>query len=425
MTYLSGITLIPNSTLQFCYFLLIIFIVISLKSQKPLYNYQIKYIKPLLIFFQFIIFITIIFRGIGLSFLDSESWGGFTYIILLTNIVFIFYIDRAVLNESDWYKSIKYLTFLSLLPVLIEIMYYFGITGFWNHFIPTPLEQVKEINTFGTRFQTANIASQMIAVYAFFIFPRSLDRKENKKKFTFLIMISFFLAGLSGHRIAIISISLFLLITILLNKRIEVKRSIKKVGIILILVYVIVLLSVGVLPYSFQRSVSFLPFIKVEESALTDASGSEDFRILIWRSVIDVIPKYFIFGKGVTFSSDYFHWIEATEPGSIEDFIITGNLHNGPLSLVISFGIFGFFIAMLLFFCTIIDINKVNKKVWSLPNLKSYFITIYSLFVVEVFVFIFIYGDLNKTLPFIFIIIAIIRGIIISEKNSEFIKNTI
>ena len=304
-------------------------------------------------------------------------------------------------------------------------MFYLGITGFWNHFIPTALEQEKVINAFGTRFQTANIASQMIAVYAFFLFPSSVDRKENKKKFALLIIISFFLAGLSGHRIAIFSISFFLLIRILLNKRIDVIKLIKKVGIILVLAYVIVLLFVGVFPYSFQRSVSFLPFINVEESALTDASGSEDFRILIWRSVIDVIPKYFILGKGVTFSSDYFRWIEGTEPGSIEDFVVTGNLHNGPLSLVISFGIFGFFVAISIFFCTIIDINKVKKKVWFLPNLKSYFITIYSLFVVEVFVFIFIYGDLNKTLPFIFIIIALLRGIIISEKNSEYIKNSI
>lgn len=98
------------------------------------------------------------------------------------------------------------------------------------------------------------------------------------------------------------------------------------------------------LPLSVQRSLSFLP-LNVDPSAKLDARSSWDWRVDMWRVVVPEIPKYLLLGKGFAFSgTDMYLTEEATRRGlarGYDAYVVGGLYHQGVLTLIIPFGIFG------------------------------------------------------------------------------------
>src|SRR5437879_3225317 len=106
------------------------------------------------------------------------------------------------------------------------------------------------------------------------------------------------------------------------------------------------------MPLAFQRSLSFLP-IKVDNLARSDAIGTLDWRFSIWKAVLPEVPKYFLLGKGYSYSGvDSYLTAEAMRRGlytPYESTLIDGNYHNGFLTLAIPFSILG--VLVFLWFC--------------------------------------------------------------------------
>jgi hypothetical protein len=98
------------------------------------------------------------------------------------------------------------------------------------------------------------------------------------------------------------------------------------------------------MPLSVQRAISFLP-VKVDADVRADATGSTDWRVQMWTVVIKDVPKYLIVGKGYSIDpTDLYMTTEAVRMGIIggyEEALLAGDYHNGPLSLIIPFGIAG------------------------------------------------------------------------------------
>jgi hypothetical protein len=106
------------------------------------------------------------------------------------------------------------------------------------------------------------------------------------------------------------------------------------------------------LPLTVQRSLSFLP-LEVDPTARKDAEGTAEWRFEMWKAVLPDVPKYFWVGKGFTFNgTDYWLTLQAVTRQmfvSYEHTLISGNYHNGILTIIIPFGIFGFL--AFLWFC--------------------------------------------------------------------------
>lgn len=98
------------------------------------------------------------------------------------------------------------------------------------------------------------------------------------------------------------------------------------------------------LPLSVQRSLSVLP-IPVSEIARFDAEQSSRWRLDMWAVLKPEIPRYFWSGKGFTASAtDYYLTQEMVRRDIVRDYesmILAGDYHNGPLSVLIPFGIWG------------------------------------------------------------------------------------
>jgi hypothetical protein len=100
------------------------------------------------------------------------------------------------------------------------------------------------------------------------------------------------------------------------------------------------------LPPTIQRSLAFLP-LPIDPVIRQDAEGSSEWRLRIWKAVLPQVSQYLFLGKGLGMSREYLE--SSTQiglDGISEDqggAALAGDYHNGPLSLAITFGIWGVF----------------------------------------------------------------------------------
>jgi hypothetical protein len=96
------------------------------------------------------------------------------------------------------------------------------------------------------------------------------------------------------------------------------------------------------LPLVVQRSLSFLPG-KFNWVARESASATVEWRVGMWRDVLPEVPKCLFKGKGWGIDArDFYTTVEmgeGVEP--LAGTILVGNYHNGPLSILIPFGLYG------------------------------------------------------------------------------------
>jgi hypothetical protein len=103
------------------------------------------------------------------------------------------------------------------------------------------------------------------------------------------------------------------------------------------------------LPFTFQRSMSFLP-LKWDPEVLVDAEGSSEWRYAIWRATWPKVPEHLLLGKGYNISAeDYemtgqgtFSRIKSSHIDAGDDALtFSSDYHSGPLSTLMPFGLWG------------------------------------------------------------------------------------
>src|SRR5205085_2863821 len=101
------------------------------------------------------------------------------------------------------------------------------------------------------------------------------------------------------------------------------------------------------LPLNVQRTLSVLPGVKIDPIARLDAEASSEWRLNIWRHLVPQIPHYLLVGKGLGFSGSDLQSLVTVSPNTglgdadVEGIELVADYHNGPLSVIIPFGIFG------------------------------------------------------------------------------------
>jgi hypothetical protein len=98
------------------------------------------------------------------------------------------------------------------------------------------------------------------------------------------------------------------------------------------------------LPPTIQRSLAFLP-LPIDPVIREEAEGSSEWRLRIWKAVLPEVSQYLFLGKGLAMSREDLefstqiglHVISEDQRGAA----LAGDYHSGPLSLAITFGIWG------------------------------------------------------------------------------------
>jgi hypothetical protein len=99
------------------------------------------------------------------------------------------------------------------------------------------------------------------------------------------------------------------------------------------------------LPLMAQRALSFVPAVPLNPVAKESAQASTEWRVEMWKQVLPQVPHYLLKGKGYALDpNDLFmaHLSIARGFGiQASSAVVAGDYHNGPLSVIIPFGLFG------------------------------------------------------------------------------------
>ena len=147
------------------------------------------------------------------------------------------------------------------------------------------------------------------------------------------------------------------------------------------------------LPLPVQRCLAVLP-LKLDPEATMSAQASSDWRLEIWRSLYPQIPQYLFLGKGLTFDANDMAMNQTianqvgADPGG--QLATAGDYHNGPLSLIIPFGIWGA-IAFLWFLIASVQVLWANYKYGGqeIRKINSFLL---SYFIAKIIIFFFVFG---------------------------------
>ena len=98
------------------------------------------------------------------------------------------------------------------------------------------------------------------------------------------------------------------------------------------------------MPATVQRVLSVFP-VKIDPSVRAEAEGSSTWRFDMFHVVWQEAPQYFWIGKGYSIDPTELYVVtEAMRMGIVpgyEEAIVAGDYHDGFLSVIIPFGIFG------------------------------------------------------------------------------------
>jgi hypothetical protein len=148
------------------------------------------------------------------------------------------------------------------------------------------------------------------------------------------------------------------------------------------------------LPLQVQRSLSFLP-ISIDPHVAQGAESSSEWRMEMWREAWHrEVPEYLFKGKGYAINPDDLHISTfAQQVGNWRNWewaLTAGDYHNGPLSLLIPFGVWGVIAFLWIVFAGFRYLLTNYRN--SPPDLKGVNGFLLVLFVVRVLFFLAVYG---------------------------------
>jgi len=308
---------------------------------------------PLLLLAVIVIITILLTGGIGSRAFGSETWGAKRYLGVLGAIAGYFALvgHRIPLRHANLAATLFFLS--GVTAVMADLAFaagpnFYFVFAFFSSDIAS-----QQAFTQMTFMRLAGLTWMAQAGICFLLVRYGIRGLLNLaypwRLALFLILFSLGLFG--GFRSTVVLTAL-LLMTQFYYEGLLRSRFLPMVLSVAVLGGVFIVAFVDKMPLSVQRSLSFLP-LNVDSAARADAAGSLDWRLQMWKVVVKDVPTYFFKGKGYTFSgTDYVLTQEAQRRGlftAYEDTLISGNYHQGMLTLCIPFGIWG--VIAFIWFC--------------------------------------------------------------------------
>jgi hypothetical protein len=153
------------------------------------------------------------------------------------------------------------------------------------------------------------------------------------------------------------------------------------------------------LPGAIQRALAFLP-LQINQQVAQEAGGSLDWRLDMWKALLPQVPHYLLLGKGYAWSHMDLELLTGSDAAVKGTFAenqpsaLSGSYHNGPLSVVMTFGIWGV-ITLVWFWIAGIRVVYNNHR-YGDPALRTVNTFLLIAFVARIIFFILIFGDVGS-----------------------------
>jgi hypothetical protein len=305
-------------------------------------------VKPLILLVAVILITAKCRGGIGLQMFGGSSVGGRGYVILLSAIAGFFALtarsfppQRALFFVGLFFAGQATIA-LGELSSVVGPGLYFIFLFFPPSSNPGVHSLVNDPGSSGGMARLGGLATACASILWVMLARYGIDKiftwRRLGRLLVFLALL--FISLLGGFR----SILLFFLFTFTILFYLEGlmrKPLLPAMLLVCLLGGSILIPFVGHLPLTVQRTLSFLP-LPVDPVAQASADMSTEWRLQMWKNVLPQIPQYLWLGKGYVISANDLAMVStaALESGSYGA-EIAGDYHNGPLSLIIPFGIFG------------------------------------------------------------------------------------
>jgi O-Antigen ligase len=364
-----------------------------------------------LIFLAVVVLATALLRGgIGLAAFGSEVQGGKRYLMIFTAIAGYFALvsqpippNRATLFVTLFFLSAITSTISELGPILPSGLYYifllFPISSYGMHAILNdPGATAGMVARLGG-FAYAGSAA-VWAMMARYGIRQLFDLRHFLRLLIFLacVVVGF----LGGFRSVLVQFMLTFSVVFWLEGLIRHRRF-PLVLFAVVLGSVVLVATVEHLPLSVQRTLSVLP-LHVDPVARKDAEASSEWRINIWKHLVPQIPRYLLVGKGLGFNANDLQSMISIRPAtgigeaSIEGVELVADYHNGPLSVIVPFGIFGV-IGFLWFLIASFQVLRQNYH-YGHPAFRRLNTFLYGFFIARTIFFFAVFGNLYSELAF-------------------------
>jgi hypothetical protein len=359
--------------------------------------------------------------GIGLRALGAEVYGGRKYISLLVGILSYFALTsrRIPPERAGLYVALFFLGgAMSFIGDIFPLAPRWAYPLFWV-FLPNIYSysqfQVGEVRLGGFAATGFSIWVFLLARYG--IRGIFLSGKPWRLVAFILSFVSIFLGGFRYQLVSagMIFISLFFLEGMHRTKLLPVLTL---VGLFAIATIAPV---ASKLPFSFQRCMAFLP-LDLDPQAKEAAQGSWDWRVNMWKALLPQVPQHLLLGKGFAISPEEFNEMMgrtafAAAAGQIDPsqsaLALSYDYHNGPLSVIIPFGIWGV-ITLLWFLAAGFRVLHSNYQ-YGDPSLQTINAFLFVEYLVASFMFMFAGGavstDMARFVGFLGLSIALNGGV--------------
>ena len=336
--------------------------------------------------------------GIGLRLFGSDVYGGKRYIYLLGAIAgyFAFCAQRIPKERASFYAG---LFFIGGVTYMIGDLVLLGSPSLHYIFLVFPPSTVEagamELGTTrltGMQGASAALVCFMLARYGI----RGI--LQMRRPWRLVAFLGFAALGLlSGFRSLVILYLLIIAIQFYLEG-LHHTRLLPLLLSVIVLAGAIVVPLANKLPFTFQRALAFLP-VSIDPAAKYDAQASLDWRVRMWKAVLPQVPEHLWLGKGYALRVEDFDMLTGagrmlpTFAGFEENWLsaLSGNYHNGPLSLLLPFGIWGA-IGFVWFIIVSMRVTIANFR-YCPAEMRMLNSVVLSIFLARVLMFFFIYGS--------------------------------
>ena len=359
--------------------------------------------KPLL-FLAAVVLITMrLTGGVGLKTFGSSNYGGRNYVWIFAAIIGYFALTsrRIPPNRAKLYVTLFLLghatTAIGDLPVVLPSAFnflylVFPLLGSGYHALQGMSFEGGGARITGLGFLGDGLFAVMLARYGI----RGIFL-ESAKPWRAIAFITVTALGLLGGFRSIFVIFLLTFVVLFYLERLHHSRLLPAIILVGLLGGTLMLTFANRLPFMMQRALSVLP-INVDPAARLAAQATSDWRLQIWRNVLPQVPQYLILGKGYGFSARELAMIQDSRSGTAgqESTELVGDYHNGPLSVLIPFGIFGM-AGFLWFLWAGLRVTYQNYQ-FSDPACRCANAYLFALFIVKIILFFTVFGGLTGDL---------------------------
>lgn len=342
--------------------------------------------------------------GLGVRVLGGSSYGGKAYFSIVAAVVGYFALkSRAI----PIHRCRRYVTlfFLPGLTVLVGFLVYLLGRPFeflFQIFSPEAVLDIarSEDAMYGGVARFGSLTYAALAIFSFFLSKHGIvGIFEFSRPWRMIgIIVSLVLGCYGGFR----SVLLLMLVTFAVLFCLE-RLWQTRIALILLFVstlgFIFLMGFADRLPQSFQRTLSFLP-IRIDPLAEQSARTSSEWRLEMWKVAWPEVPKYLFKGKGYSISPDELYMAQESSlrgfAASWEGAILANDFHNGPLSILIPFGLWGLAAFVWLLVAGVRFLYTTMKE--APPELQKINAFLLALFVAHILMFFFVFGSLHAEL---------------------------